>query len=270
MGGRGDPGRPAGLPGAAVGGGRPRAQHAARQHLAARRKPPAEGRPSGGGGPGGVDPAAGRGGRSDRPGAPGFRPGQPDLAAPGRPGDGRTRGGRLGPGDAIARRRDPGPAPRRTDGGARRPGPARAGPDQPPPQRLRRDGRLGADRDRGPGRRLPGRGHRRRLGAGDPRAGPAEDLRTVLHHQAGRQGDRPGPRRQLPDHGRPPRGDRRLEPAGGRRGLPDHPSRGPGEIGGRSRPREPAGGPDPGAGPAPERRPERRDVGDDRPSAPAP
>lgn len=46
--------------------------------------------------------------------------------------------------------------------------------------------------------------------------------------------------------------------------------RGSGEIGGPSRLREPAGRPDPGTGPAMERRTERGDVGDDRPAPSGP
>ena len=100
--------------------------------------------------------------------------------------------------DLGARRR---PAIPRAD---RRPRAGGAGADQPAGQRLRGRRRPGrgagrADRLHGPGTRSH-RGRRQR--ARHRRGGPGQDLHPLLHHPAGRLGDRPEP---LPaDHAPPP------------------------------------------------------------------
>ena len=69
-----------------------------------------------------------------------------------------------------------------------------------------------AGRARGPGSSDRGRRHRLRHGAGDPRA----DLRSVLHHQGHRRGNRAGPFDQLRDRPGAPRDDRRPVDSGRR------------------------------------------------------
>ncbi len=106
----------------------------------------------------------------------------------------------------------------RAGGGARQRQPAPADRGQPGRQRDPGDGRRGdaspsARHRRGRARGAVGR--RRRPGC--PAGAREADLRAVLHHQAGRAGDRPRPLHLLPDR----RGARRhhppREPAGGRR-----------------------------------------------------
>jgi PAS domain S-box-containing protein len=80
-----------------------------------------------------------------------------------------------------------------------------------------------------PGHRSPGgKGHRLRRGRGlrDPGGRHRAHLRSLLHHQAGGQGDRPGALHLLPDRPKPRRRDQRRFPIRCRNDLPRHPARG--------------------------------------------
>ena len=160
------------------------------------------------------DPQRVRARRAHRPQPPHLRPQAPDDAhdggrEPGRARDARAAGLRSAAHQHQGHRR----ARRRPAAGIRRRPPDAAGAAQPRHQRRAGDA-LGqrprrARRAIVARRRSGGRGPRnQRRRPGDPGRGAAEDLRSVLHDEGGRQGHGPGPDGRVRDRA----GARRADP----------------------------------------------------------